>query len=90
MKPEDIVKKLIMEQQVQYQGQQQLMVDDYDKTEEDDTDNIDQEEEEEEDEDEDEELEEDRKMGYKMEFQRQNAGPPNGGNGAPSFLAAVR
>ncbi|KAG7952733.1 hypothetical protein I3843_12G073200 [Carya illinoinensis] len=91
-KPEDIVKELIMEQQ-EHQGQQQLIVDDFDKTEEDDTDNIDQEEEEDElDEEEHEELEEDMKMGYKIEFQRKNAaGPPNGGgNGAPSFLAVVR
>lgn len=77
-------------EQHEHQGQQQLIVDDYDKTEEDDTDNIDQEEEDDEDEEEDEELEEDMKMGYKIEFQRQNAVAPNGGgNGAPSFLAVV-
>lgn len=80
-----------MEQQ-ENQRQQQLLVDDYDKIEEADSDNIDQEEEEDEDEDEDEELEEERKMAYKIEFQRhENAGPPNGGgNGAPSFLAVVQ
>ncbi|KAG7956039.1 hypothetical protein I3843_11G104800 [Carya illinoinensis] len=89
-KPEDIVKELmeVQEQHRQPQQQQQI-VDEYDKIEEAESDNIDQEEDE--DEDEDEDLEEEGKMDYKIEFQRQNAGPPNGGgNGAPSFLAVVQ
>lgn len=62
-----------------------------------DSDNIEDQEENELDEDdeendEDEELEEERKMAYKIEFQRPNAtAPPNGGgSGAPSFLAIVQ
>nr|XP_023898839.1 trihelix transcription factor GTL1 isoform X1 [Quercus suber]POE52735.1 trihelix transcription factor gt-2 [Quercus suber] len=93
-KPEDIVKEL-MEQQ-EHQRRQQLIVEDYDKIEEAESDNMDDQEEEEEVEDEDEdneneELEVDRKLSYKIEFQRQNTGSSNGGgNGPPSFLALVQ
>ncbi|KAF8393448.1 hypothetical protein HHK36_021692 [Tetracentron sinense] len=81
LKPADIVKELI--------EQQQLVMDVYDKIEEPDSDNLDPEDDE--DDDEDEGAEEERKMAYKIEFQRQNTGSTNGGgNGAESFLAMVQ
>lgn len=104
-KPEDTVKELIGQGQHQNQhldsDQQHLRVNsgNYNdkKMEEGDSDNIEDQEENELEEDdeeneEDEELEEERKMAYKIEFQRPNASaPPNGGgNGAPSFLAMVQ
>ncbi|KAI6701894.1 hypothetical protein NL676_011030 [Syzygium grande] len=104
-KPEDTVKELIGQGQHQNQHldseQQHLTVNssNYSDKMEDagDSDNIEDQEEnelEEDDEenDEDEELEEERKMAYKIEFQRPNAtAPPNGGgSGAPSFLAMVQ
>jgi len=75
------------------QQQQQLMVDDYDKMEEGDSENVNEDEyDEEEDEEEDEALQEERKMAYKIEFQRQNTSNATngGGSGAPSFLAMVQ
>ncbi|XVF53247.1 hypothetical protein PTKIN_Ptkin05aG0084400 [Pterospermum kingtungense] len=94
-KPEDIVRELMEEQGMHHQQQhhqgKSLLVDGYDKIDEPDSDNIDNEEDDDEDED-DEELEEERKMAYKIEFQRQNTSttPNGGGNGAPSFLAMVQ
>ncbi|KAJ6293343.1 hypothetical protein OIU78_025347 [Salix suchowensis] len=99
-KPEDIVKEL-KKQQGTHQ-QQHLMVDYYDKMEEGDSENVnedeyDDEDEGEEDEEEEEEeaegLQEERKMAYKIEFQRQNTSSAanGGGTGAPpSFLAMVQ
>ncbi|XVE64537.1 hypothetical protein DITRI_Ditri07aG0108400 [Diplodiscus trichospermus] len=95
-KPVDIVRKLMegqgLHQQQQQQQGQSLLVDSYDKMDEPDSDNMDHEEDEDEDDDEDDELEEERKMAYKIEFQRQNTSstPNGGGNGAPSFLAMVQ
>jgi hypothetical protein len=96
LKPEDIVKEL-MKQQGTQQQQQQLMVDDYDKMEEGDSENVnedeyDEEDDGDEDEEEDEALQEERKMAYKIEFQRQNTSNATngGGSGAPSFLAMVQ
>ncbi|KAM2125377.1 hypothetical protein ACFX1Q_015861 [Malus domestica] len=100
-KPEDIVKELMEvhdHQQVLQQGHpQHFGVDDCNRVEEADSDNLmDQEEEDMEDEDmdeeDDEETEQERKMAYKIEFQKQNTGPSSngGGNGAPSFLAMVQ
>ena len=91
LKPEDIVKEL-MKQQENYQQQQpqvqELIVDDdYDKIEEPDSDDIEQE-----DEEDDDEVDND-KLEYKIEFQRQKAGPSSteGGNGVPSsFMAMVQ
>lgn len=79
-----------MEQQENYQQrpprlQDQLMVDDYDK--------IDQEPDSDQQEDEDEDDEDDNdRLEYKIEFQRQKAGPSSneGGNGVPSFVAMVQ
>jgi hypothetical protein len=91
LKPEDIVKELMKQQGTQQQ--QQLMVDDYDKMEEGDSENVNEDEyDEEEDEEEDEALQEERKMAYKIEFQRQNTSNATngGGSGAPSFLAMVQ
>jgi hypothetical protein len=95
LKPEDIVKELMKQQGTQQQ--QQLMVDDYDKMEEGDSENVnedeyDEEEDGDEDEEEDEALQEERKMAYKIEFQRQNTSNATngGGSGAPSFLAMVQ
>lgn len=89
MKPEDLVKQLIDQQE--QEETQQLEVDDYDKIDDEAySDNIDD------DEDTDElEDDESKKMDYKIEFQqRQNTtGPSNEGtgNGAPpSFLAMVQ
>ncbi|XP_011038056.1 PREDICTED: trihelix transcription factor GTL1-like isoform X1 [Populus euphratica] len=97
-KPEDIVKELIKQQGTQQQQQQQqLMVDDYDKMEEGDCENVnedeyDEEDDGDEDDEEDEALQEERKMAYKIEFQRQNTSNATngGGSGAPSFLAMVQ
>ncbi|XWS61464.1 hypothetical protein CRYUN_Cryun07bG0127900 [Craigia yunnanensis] len=95
-KPEDIVRELLKEQgmhQKQHHQGQSLLVDGYDKIDEPDSDNMDHEGDEDQDEydEDDDELEDERKMGYKIEFQRQNASTPNGeGNGAPSFLAMVQ
>ncbi|KAJ6950735.1 trihelix transcription factor GTL1-like isoform X1 [Populus alba x Populus x berolinensis] len=97
-KPEDIVKELIKQQGTQQQQQQQqLMVDDYDKMEEGDSENVnedeyDEEDDGDEDEEEDEALQEERKMAYKIEFQRQNTSNATNGGGseAPSFLAMVQ
>ncbi|KAI3439754.1 Myb-like domain-containing protein [Psidium guajava] len=104
-KPEDTVKEIIGQGPRQNQHsdseQRQLRVNSSNyndkKMEEGDSDDTEDQEEnemEEDDEenDEDEELEEERKMAYKIEFQRPNASaPPNsGGNGAPSFLAMVQ
>ncbi|KAF9667101.1 hypothetical protein SADUNF_Sadunf16G0297900 [Salix dunnii] len=95
-KPEDTVKEL-MKQQGTQQQQQQLMVDDYDKMEEGDSENVnedeyDEEDDGDEDDEEDEALQEERKMAYKIEFQRQNTSNATngGGSGAPSFLAMVQ
>jgi hypothetical protein len=75
------------------------MVDGYDKIEEGDSENVNEDEYDDEDEgdDDDEEeeeegLQEERKMAYKLEFQRQNTSSAanGGGTGAPSFLAMVQ
>ncbi|KAJ6297790.1 hypothetical protein OIU76_018989 [Salix suchowensis] len=96
-KPEDTVKEL-MKQQGTQQQQQQLMVDDYDKMEEGDSENVnedeyDEEDDGDEDDEEDEALQEERKMAYKIEFQRQNTSNATNGGGSgapPSFLAMVQ
>lgn len=98
MKPEDIVKEMMAQQQTNHQlePQQARVINFCDRTDEPDSDNLDQDENEEEpdeDEDEDEEMEEERKMAYKIEYQqRQNAGPPSsGGSGStPSFVTMVQ
>ena len=102
---EDIVKELIKLQGTQKQQEQQLMVHDYEKMEEDNDSNInhevdeadiieedDLEDELYEDENDDDGLEEEeRKMAYKIKFQRQNRSPSNGGgNRAYSFFTMVQ
>ncbi|CAK7357540.1 unnamed protein product [Dovyalis caffra] len=102
-KPEDIVKELMKQQGTQHQRQhqnhqqQQLVVDDYDKMEEGDSENVNEDEYDEEDvgdedDEDDEALQEEGKVAYKIEFQRQNTSNATngGGNGAPSFLAMVQ
>ncbi|GKV04102.1 hypothetical protein SLEP1_g16307 [Rubroshorea leprosula] len=92
-KPEDIMRELMEQQGIPQQQHQQpgqpLAVEDYEKLGEPDSDVMDEDEDDNE-EDED-ELEEDGKMSYKIEFQRQNTGPSNGGgNGTTSFLTMVQ
>ncbi|KAJ0049458.1 hypothetical protein Pint_14958 [Pistacia integerrima] len=87
-KPEDIVKELMNQKEMQQQQRAPSIMDDFDKYS--DSENMEQEEDDE-DEDEDDEDIEERKMGYKVEFERQNANTSNGGgNGTPSFLAVVQ
>lgn len=80
MKPEDIVKELM--------DQQQAAMDNHK-----DSDNLNQEEDdgdedEDENDDEDDEDEDDKKMAFKIEFQSKNSS--NGGNPSSSFLAMVQ
>ncbi|XXG43439.1 hypothetical protein AAC387_Pa01g3477 [Persea americana] len=87
-KPEDILKEL-MAGSNHHQQQQAAMNDDYDKIV--DSDGLDEDDDDDEDEEDGEESEEDKKMAYKIQYQKPSAGPSSGQeNQSNSFLGMVQ